>query len=124
MNNQKQLYEMRELTPEEAAERDALYLELGRAYYEGAFEDPLPQLLPLFDRLTRLLKAPEKANLCPSCGTELEEGDMFCPECGYRLVGEPEFVPEPAPRELICPNCGKVLGPGAKFCGGCGTRIG
>ena len=30
------------------------YTELGKAYYEGGFEDPLPQLLPLFDRITSL----------------------------------------------------------------------
>ena len=28
------------------------YMELGQAYYEGGFEDPLPQLLPLFDKIT------------------------------------------------------------------------
>lgn len=32
------------------------YMELGQAYYEGGFEDPLPQLLPLFDKITRIKK--------------------------------------------------------------------
>ena len=30
------------------------YMELGQAYYEGGFEDPLPQLLPLFDKRSRI----------------------------------------------------------------------
>ena len=29
------------------------YMELGKEYYEGAFEDPLPQLLPLFEKSIR-----------------------------------------------------------------------
>ena len=33
---------------------DELYYKLGKAYYEGAFEDPLPELLPLFDKITEL----------------------------------------------------------------------
>ena len=33
-----------------------LYMELGKAYYEGAFEDPLPELLPYFDKITRMRK--------------------------------------------------------------------
>ena len=35
---------------------DELYKELGKAYYEGAFEDPLPQLLPIFDEITSTKK--------------------------------------------------------------------
>ena len=31
-----------------------LYTKLGKAYYEGRFEDPLPELLPLFDAITEL----------------------------------------------------------------------
>ena len=39
---------------------DQAYTELGKAYYEGGFEDPLPQLLPLFDRITNLKNELEK----------------------------------------------------------------
>ena len=30
------------------------YMELGKEYYEGAFEDPLPQLLPLFEKINTI----------------------------------------------------------------------
>ena len=125
MNYEKPLYPQRQLTREEEAERDALYLELGKAYYEGAFEDPLPQLLPLFDRLTELLKEPEpeQEHLCPSCGAQLEEDDLFCPECGYKLVADVPAPPQPVPQEVRGPRCGNLLGPNAKFCGACGERI-
>ena len=56
------------------------YLELGKAYYEGGFEDPLPELLPLFDRITRLRS--EAAGLggsAGSCGCRCQRG-----EAGFR----------------------------------------
>lgn len=70
--------------------RDALeeaYMELGKAYYEGGFEDPLPQLLPLFDKITRLKNPPKAAdNFCPQCGKKLEKNVRFCANCGYRVI--------------------------------------
>lgn len=33
---------------------EELYFELGKAYYEGGFEDPLPELIHYFDKITRL----------------------------------------------------------------------
>ena len=35
-----------------------LFCQLGKAYFEGAYEDPLPQLLPLFDEISEILKKP------------------------------------------------------------------
>lgn len=69
-----------------SGELEQAYLELGKAYYEGGFEDPLPQLLPLFDKITRLKKEAEKQKgLCPQCGGPVEEHAVFCGKCGYRL---------------------------------------
>ena len=39
---------------EETSRLDELYMRLGQAYYEGGFEDPLPELLPFFDQITRI----------------------------------------------------------------------
>lgn len=68
------------------------YRELGKAYYEGGFEDPLPQLLPLFDRITCLKnqsrQQKEKANLCPNCGMVMDNDSVFCGNCGCRLGQE------------------------------------
>lgn len=72
-----------------AKELESLYLGLGKAYYEGAFEDPLPQLLPFFDQITCLRAKAEAAaqrkneNTCPNCGAKLRIDAKFCGKCGF-----------------------------------------
>lgn len=81
---------------------DELYYKLGKAYYEGAFEDPLPELLPLFDKITELKRAGQtgqeksaisaqqskpsdvqvKRQFCTNCGAKLEKNARFCIRCG------------------------------------------
>ena len=115
-------------------ELDSLYLELGKAYYEGAFEDPLPQLLPLFDKISEALEkyqqidpAPElppaETPVCPVCGAPVEEGIKFCAECGTQLERVATAPAPAAPAEKRCPVCGCVVGEDAKFCAECGTQL-
>ena len=62
------------------------YMELGKAYYEGKFEDPLPELLPLFDKITRLKKENEKdENVCPHWKSELKPGSLFCAQSAQTI---------------------------------------
>lgn len=68
------------------SELEQIYMELGKQYYEGGFEDPLPELLPLFDKITRLRKQYEKGpEMCPNCGVKLGENAKFCGQCGYKI---------------------------------------
>lgn len=67
------------------AKLEKLYAELGKAYYEGKFEDPLPELLPLFDEITSLKNQQEKPKICPRCGNVLKENALFCGKCGYKI---------------------------------------
>lgn len=74
------------------ARLEQAYTELGKAYYEGGFEDPLPQLLPLFDEITRLRakeedseKAAPEGRFCVNCGSRLEAGEVFCGNCGAKV---------------------------------------
>lgn len=60
------------------------YMELGKAYYEGGFEDPLPELLDFFDKITRL-KRQKKERFCPRCGEKVAESAAFCRKCGHKL---------------------------------------
>lgn len=63
------------------------YMELGKEYYEGGFEDPLPQLLPLFEKINAIRNSvsEKKENRCPKCGNIVIAGDAFCGNCGERI---------------------------------------
>lgn len=93
------------------------YTELGKAYYEGGFEDPLPQLLPMFDRITDLKnKLEQEAARAPQ------------PEPAAPMPEEVQPAPQPAPayrpgQPRFCIYCGSRLKPGDLFCSNCGHRI-
>lgn len=92
-------------SPAAEDELSRLYQELGKAYYEGAFEDPLPQLLPLFDEITKIVKK--------------QEEEQACMEESFGEMGQP-----PQEREhKYCGSCGAELPASAKFCGICGTPV-
>lgn len=74
----------------EGNDLNKLYMKLGKAYYEGRFEEPLPELLPLFDKITRIRKKKEiydehRIHVCPRCGEAIEPDSIFCGECGHKL---------------------------------------
>lgn len=122
------------------------YGELGKAYYEGGFEDPLPQLLPLFERITNLknelenLKAAAAAPV-PEPVAEPAPQPEIQPEPVAEPAPQPEIQPaprwEPAPMPdrqqaqplrpgeyKFCIYCGSPLEPGDIFCSNCGRRLG
>ena len=122
--------------PTDNNQLEQLYLELGKAYYEGAYEDPLPQLLPLFDKITEVCNQKQESeefydtldkgepsvpqsfqHRCPGCGTELSEDALFCGICG-RSVSNDKLP------ETLCSQCGKQLDADAAFCGYCGAPTG
>lgn len=49
---------------------------------------------------------------CPSCGSVLDEEDVFCTDCGAKLVNEGS-----------CPGCGASVGNDDVFCPECGTKV-
>ena len=57
---------------------------------------------------------------CPTCGTEIQEGDNFCAGCGAKVS---ELFAAPGPAKIFCPNCGKELEPEMRFCIYCGTKV-
>lgn len=112
-----------EIDSEDRERLKELYGELGKAYYEDAPEEPLPQLLPIFDSITEILKKYErKTRICPQCGNELEEDARFCDECGTP-VAESEDTIERDIEELVCKKCGNPLKSASKFCGACGAPV-
>ena len=109
------------------------YTELGKAYYEGGFEDPLPQLLPMFDRITGLknkleqeaARAPQPEPVAPM-PEEVQPAPQ--PEPVPPMWEEVQPAPQPAPayrpgQPRFCIYCGSRLEPGDLFCSNCGHRI-
>ena len=83
------------------------YGELGKAYYEGGFEDPLPQLLPLFERITNLKN--ELENLKAAAAAPVPEPVAEpAPQPEIQPAPQPEIqpapVPEPAPQPEVQPE--------------------
>ena len=130
---------------------DQAYTELGKAYYEGGFEDPLPQLLPLFDRITNLKNELEKESAqqpapapqpepvpvpqpepVPTSQADLQQAPPFesAPDMGAGPQPGPASVPRPQARPMkpvqhkFCIYCGSPLQPGDAFCSNCGHKIG
>lgn len=118
------------------------YTDLGKAYYEGGFEDPLPELLPIFDRITSLKKELEtekkekkikQQNAGPQPGvcTESEPAPGPAEHSDRQPVPQPAPAPEmlraaqPGPvQHNFCIYCGSPLQPGDLFCSNCGNKIG
>lgn len=118
------------------------YSELGKAYYEGGFEDPLPQLLPLFERITNLknelenLKAAAAAPVAePAPQPEIQPEPVAEPAPQPEIQPAPRWEPAPMPDRQqaqplrpgeykFCIYCGSPLEPGDIFCSNCGRRLG
>ncbi len=75
--------------------------------------------------------APENVRrVCPSCGKEVQEGQLYCMFCGAKIEGAgaaktaPNATePEPKTVQKICPHCGAVLEPDDVYCTGCGQKV-
>ena len=110
------------MSDEDNATLRELYMRLGEEYYKGAFEDPLPQLLPIFDKITALFgKYAVASKKCRNCGSEIEDDARFCQVCGTPV--EEMNIAEEKQEAGFCSNCGNPLRPGAKFCGSCGAPV-
>ena len=108
------------------------YGELGKAYYEGGFEDPLPQLLPLFEKITNLKN--ELENLKAEAAAPVPE-PVAEPAPQPEIQPAPRWEPAPMPDRQqaqplrpgeykFCIYCGSPLEPGDIFCSNCGRRLG
>ncbi len=63
------------------------YEDLGRAYYTYRFEEPVPELIEYFNRITTLKNqiAAGTVPTCPACGNPLSQGARFCGVCGAKI---------------------------------------
>ena len=69
--------------------------------------------------------------ICPNCGEELQEDDVYCFRCGYKVEKPLEeqtptvetFSPDEKRSGERCPNCGEKVEKGDAFCVRCGYRL-
>lgn len=130
---------------------DQVYLELGKAIYENYYENPTPQLLTYFDKITWLKQLKPQDFLTPKKDTisiqeqpfesvpEKEEDIDFLEELAMKNEKEhpyPKKMPEIRPsasskpeipkvpkKTKICPNCQATVSVDYLFCDQCGTRL-
>ena len=62
-------------------------------------------------------EAEKSVKLCPKCGKELNDEEIFCGKCGEPVSKEPEEA-----KKRICSKCGRVLNEEEVFCCKCGTE--
>lgn len=58
------------------------------------------------------------SRICPKCGAELLDDELFCCECGTKYE---EPAAQTQEEVAFCAKCGTQLRPGAAFCPKCGT---
>ena len=111
----------------------ALYPQLGKAYYELHMHDPEPALSEIvaaindaFARIEQLndqIAALNGIQKCPRCGAGVPEGGMFCNSCGAKMPPKQAVEQFAGGNVVTCENCGAQLPAGQRFCVYCGVEV-
>ncbi len=67
-------------------------------------------------------KTQDIVSKCPTCGSELFEGDTFCGSCGTKLMVK-SFVEEQQEEKIFCKQCNAMNSKDDAFCSNCGAEI-
>jgi len=135
-NNTIEITKLNKAISNEEAKIEKIYNELGRKLYDfyaqghnidEEFEQECEEISIYKDNIKDLKKKImelKNIRLCPNCGSEIDEDNLYCSKCGARI--EPpapaEPVEEKKPDFKVCPTCGSKLTLEAAFCPSCGTR--
>lgn len=106
---------------QEVSELDKAYMELGKAFYEGRYEEPTPELILYFDRITNLLNVKEDQNKVKAHILPIQEEQSISSLDDLPVIEKDASMEESVPS--FCPNCGAKHNPGDFFCGLCGTKL-
>lgn len=110
----------------------ALYLEIGKKYFELHGDDFEPALeeevLSIKEANTKIADYNEQIKRlkgivrCSVCGGEVPYGAPFCSSCGSKMMNENTVEPAAESNVRRCRNCGVPLTDGVAFCTNCGTK--
>ena len=116
---------------EEEKRIQALYLEIGKMYFElhaDSYESALEaQVLGIKEANEKIeayheqIKRLKGIVRCAVCGGEVPYGAPFCSSCGSKMMNENTVAPTAESNVRHCTNCGAVLADGIAFCTNCGT---
>lgn len=116
---------------DEAIERarqeiEAIYVAIGRAYFEKHKDDTeaeertqilqIVQLLNDISQHESQIQQLKEIRTCSKCGAKMSSTAKFCNACGAPAT-------QPVPQETTCVVCGAPLGENDNFCINCGAKI-
>ncbi len=117
------------LISEEKKKMEAVFSQIGKAYYDGHEGDVPEEFAGYFASVKEIKENMDKYNedikrikgtkICEKCGAENLSTAAFCNNCGAPM----ESVDKSDDTHKKCPNCGASIEPDAVFCTSCGTKL-
>lgn len=118
---------------ENETQLDALYTELGEAFYNSHCNDKEPEFINDIKKISALIRETDECResvldlkglaKCPYCGAEFSSDETRCPECGKAVPRTAKKITGSDGDRLICSVCGYHMRPGSNFCIMCGTPV-
>ena len=110
---------------EEEKKTDALYLELGKAYFDAHSTDSncefADKILAINEAKQKIedgekqKRALRRVQRCENCGAEMPDALLFCTACGNKMPVVEEHE--------VCGHCGGSMPKGMRFCTECGKPL-
>lgn len=110
---------------DESRNIDALYLEIGKAYFDAHLADTDCEFS---DKVLAIKEAQQKiedgekkklilrkVQRCEKCGAEMPETMLYCIACGNKMPVTEEHE--------VCAHCATSMPKGMRFCTECGNRL-
>lgn len=121
------------LISDEEKRINALFLEIGKAYFEIHADSCEPRFN---DMISGIKEAQSKIEMyseqvkrlkgivrCPNCGGEVPYGAPFCSSCGSKMSVENNQNQTFNSNVRRCVQCGAPLSPDVAFCTNCGHKV-
>ncbi len=123
-----EIYKLNGMISDEEKKLNAVYLQIGKMYFQETRNAPDPKYASLIQEGTTAInnmaaysdqvKKLKGIVSCPQCGMDVAANATFCSGCGCQMNGAAA-----ASSNSICTGCGARLEPGTRFCAGCGKSV-
>lgn len=123
--------QLKEMIAEEEGRVNALYTEIGKAYYVFYGDAPAPELAEtvaaagqshkLIKGYTKELGLLRGVVACEKCGKEVSIHAAFCNSCGASMSSALRDLA--GENDVICPACGLATPKDSVYCTKCGAKM-